>query len=314
MITTPIFKLKARFDEGANIAFANRLEEAGIHVTYGVMGLKTHCKVILVVREDFNGLRRYAHIGTGNYHAGTARLYSDLGLLTSDPVIGSDLTELFNYLTTGYRPRRRYRKILPAPTLLKKTLLAKIEREIVHQKKGQEAIIRFKTNALEDPAIVKALYRASSAGVRVELLVRDSCRFRPGIPGVSDKARVVSTVGRFLEHGRIYYFRNGGREEYYIGSADCMTRNLEHRVEVLVPVEPAALRAELHAIFEAQLEKNRNGWEMQPDGTYVQHRVPRSDGGCQEALIGLADARHRHATRLKRRQQKGFARPRPVET
>jgi polyphosphate kinase len=308
-----VVELKARFDEGANIAFANRLEEAGIHVTYGVVGLKTHCKVILVVREDFNGLRRYAHIGTGNYHAGTARLYSDLGLLTSDPVIGSDLTELFNYLTTGYRPRRRYRKLLPAPTLLKKTLLAKIEREIAHQKKAQDGIIRFKTNALEDPEIVRALYRASSAGVRVELVVRDSCRFRPGIPGVSDNARVVSTVGRFLEHGRIYYFRNGGKEEYYIGSADCMTRNLEHRVEVLAPVEPAALRAELNAILEAQLAKNRNGWEMQPDGTYVQHRVPRSDGGCQEALIVRAEGRHRDATRLKRRQQKGFARPRPVE-
>jgi polyphosphate kinase len=308
-----VVELKARFDEGANIAFANRLEEAGIHVTYGVVGLKTHCKVILVVRDDFDGLRRYAHIGTGNYHAGTARLYSDLGLLTCDPVIGSDLTELFNYLTTGYRPRRRYRKLLPAPTLLKKSLLAKIEREIVHQKKGQEGLIRWKTNALEDPAIVKALYRASSAGVRVELVVRDSCRFRPGVPGVSDKARVVSTVGRFLEHGRIYYFQNGGKEEYFIGSADCMTRNLEHRVEVLAPVEPAALRAELHAIFEAQLAKNRNGWEMQPDGTYVQHRVPRSDGGCQEALIDRADARHHDATRLKRRQQKGFSRPRAAE-
>jgi polyphosphate kinase len=308
-----VVELKARFDEGANIAFANRLEEAGIHVTYGVVGLKTHCKVILVVRQDFDGLRRYVHVGTGNYHAVTARIYADLGLLTCDPVIGADVTELFNYLTTGYRPRRRYRKLLPAPTLLKSALLGKIEREIAHRRRGHDAAIRFKTNALEDPDIVKALYRASAAGVRVELVVRDSCRFRPGLRGVSEGARVVSAVGRFLEHGRIYWFCNSGKEEYFIGSADCMTRNLEHRVEVLVPVELPALREELHALLEAQLALNRNGWEMQPDGTYRPHRVPRSDAGAQETLIVRAEARLRDATRLRRRAPKGPARERPTD-
>ena len=232
---TVVVELKARFDEAANIRWANRLEEAGIHVTYGVLGLKTHSKVILVVRRDYNGLRRYAHIGTGNYHAGTARLYSDLGLLTCDPAIGEDLTELFNYLTTGYVPKRLYRKLLPAPKVLKPALLAKIEREIEHIKAGRPARIQLKMNALEDRDITAALYRASQAGVPVDLIIRDTCRLRPGIPGLSEQVRVVSIVGRFLEHTRIYHFLNGGAEEYFIGSADCMKRNLESRVEVVAP-------------------------------------------------------------------------------
>jgi len=204
-----VVELKARFDEAANIHFANQLEEDGIHVTYGVVGLKTHCKVILVVRQDYNGLRRYAHIGTGNYHAGTARQYADFGLLTSDDAIGRDLTELFNYLTTGYRPRRKYQKILPAPTLLKTALLEKIERECAHQSAGRPALIQIKMNALEDADVTRGLYRAAQHGVRVELIVRDTCRLRPGIPGLSENARVVSIVGRFLEHGRIYCFGAG---------------------------------------------------------------------------------------------------------
>ncbi|MCP4204857.1 MAG: polyphosphate kinase, partial [bacterium] len=192
-------ELKARFDEAANIRWASRLEDAGIHVTYGVLGLKTHSKVILVVRQDFNGLRRYAHIGTGNYHAGTARIYSDLGLLTCDDDIGSDLTELFNYLTSGCKPSRRYRRLLTAPKFLKKALLSKIEREIEGHSKASPGLIRFKTNALEDADITEALYRASRAGVKVELIVRDSCRLRPGLPGISETVSVVSIVGRFLE-------------------------------------------------------------------------------------------------------------------
>jgi polyphosphate kinase len=230
-------ELKARFDEAANIRWANFLEESGIHVSYGVLGLKTHSKVVFVVRQDYNGLRRYAHIGTGNYHADTARLYCDLGMLTCDPVIGEDLTELFNYLTTGYVPKRNYRKLLPAPKVLKPALLKRIERETQKHSAKSPGLIQFKMNALEDKDVTQALYRAAQAGVQVDLIVRDTCRLRPGIPGLSDNARVIGIVGRFLEHTRIFYFRNGGDEEYFIGSADCMKRNLESRVEVVTPVD-----------------------------------------------------------------------------
>jgi polyphosphate kinase len=303
-----VVELKARFDEAANIQFATRLEEFGIHVTYGVVGLKTHCKVILVVRQDYDGLRRYAHIGTGNYHPGTARLYSDLGLLTCDDAIGHDLTELFNYLTTGYRPKRAYLKLLPAPTLLKKALLAKIEREITVHSPASPGLIRFKTNALEDADITRALYRASRAGVRVELIVRDTCRLRPGIPQLSDNVRVVSIVGRFLEHGRIYYFHNGGEEEYFIGSADCMKRNVESRVEVVVPVDDAGLREELRELLEAYLAPNHDAWDMQSDGSYVKLALSDAAKGCQQAIAELAEKRQRGASRLRKRRPKGFAR------
>ncbi len=307
---TVVVELKARFDEAANIRWANRLEEAGIHVTYGVVGLKTHSKVILVVRRDFNGLRRYAHIGTGNYHAGTARLYCDLGLLTCDPVIGEDLTELFNYLTTGYVPKRHYRKLLPAPKVLKPALLAKIEREIGHARAGKPALIQFKMNALEDNELTAALYRAAQAGVKVDLIVRDTCRLRPGIPGLSETVRVLSIVGRFLEHTRIFYFLNNGAEEYFIGSADCMKRNLESRVEVVAPVEPPELRQELRRILDVQLNDRRNAWEMQPDGSYLQ-RTPgegEEPRGSQQMLIDLAERRQKEAQRLKKRKPKGIAR------
>ncbi|MFN2354180.1 MAG: polyphosphate kinase 1, partial [Desulfopila sp.] len=232
-----VVELMARFDESANISWAEELEKAGIHVTYGVVGLKTHSKVIFVVRRDYDGLRRYVHLGTGNYHAGTARQYSDIGMLSCDPVLGDDLTEFFNYLTTGYSPVRLYKKILPCPNMLKNALLEKIEREIeLHTGAGEGRII-FKCNALEDKDITRALYRASQAGGSIDLIIRDSCRLRPGIPGLSDNVRVISIVGRFLEHARIYYFKNGGQEEYYFGSADLMKRNLESRVEVVTPVE-----------------------------------------------------------------------------
>jgi polyphosphate kinase len=307
---TVVVELKARFDEAANIRWATRLEEAGIHVTYGVLGLKTHSKVILVVRRDFNGLRRYAHIGTGNYHAGTARLYSDLGILTCDPVIGEDLTELFNYLTTGFVPKRNYRKLLPAPKVLKPALLARIEREIGHAKAGRPALIQFKMNALEDKDITAALYRASQAGVKVDLIVRDTCRLRPGIPGLSETVRVISIVGRFLEHTRIFYFLNGGNEEYFIGSADCMKRNLESRVEVVAPVEPPELQRDLRQILDAQLNDRRSAWDMQPDGSYIQRTPGEGDDprGSQQILIELAERRQREAQRLKKRKPKGIAR------
>lgn len=307
---TVVVELKARFDEAANIRWANRLEEVGIHVTYGVVGLKTHSKVILVVRRDFNGLRRYAHIGTGNYHAGTARLYSDLGMLTCDPVLGEDLTELFNYLTTGYVPKRHYRKLLPAPKVLKPALLAKIEREIGHAKAGKPARIQFKMNALEDKNITSALYRASQAGVRVDLIVRDTCRLRPGIPGVSENVQVISIVGRFLEHTRIFYFLNNGNEEYFIGSADCMKRNLESRVEVVAPVEAPELRLELRQVLDAQLNDRCGAWDMQPDGSYIQRMPSEGDDprSSQQVLIDLAERRQKEALRLKKRKPKGIAR------
>ena len=307
---TVVVELKARFDEAANIRWANRLEEAGIHVTYGVVGLKTHSKVILVLRRDFNGLHRYAHIGTGNYHAGTARMYCDLGLLTCDPIIGADLTELFNYLTTGYVPKRNYRKLLPAPKVLKPALLAKIEREIGHAKAGKPTLIQFKMNALEDKEVTAALYRASQAGVKVDLIVRDTCRLRPGIPGISENVRVISIVGRFLEHTRIFHFRNGGNEEYFIGSADCMKRNLESRVEVVAPVDTPDLQRELRQILDVQLNDRRSAWDMQPDGSYVQRTPGEGDDprSSQQMLMDLAERRQKEALRLKKRKPKGIAR------
>jgi len=308
-----VLELKARFDEAANIRWANRLEEVGIHVTYGVLGLKTHSKLILVIRRDYDGLRRYAHIGTGNYHAGTARLYSDMGLLTSDPQIGNDLIELFNYLTTGCRPAREYRRLLVAPRMMKKALLAKIDREIEVGTLEQPGLIRLKTNALEDPDIVEALYRASRAGVRVELVIRDTCRLRPGLPGVSENISVVGIIGRFLEHSRIYYFHNGGDEEYFIGSADLMTRNLESRVEVVVPIESPAWWRELNAMLDLQLADRRGAWEMQPDGSYVRRRPKR--GGrvrsCQESLIVAARRRSDKSKRQRRVKPRAFARRAP---
>ena len=304
-----VVELQARFDEAANIRWASRLEEAGIHVTYGVMGLKTHCKVILVVRQDFYGLRLYAHVGTGNYHAGTARLYDDLGLLTCDEAIGRDFVELFNYLTTGYTPTRHYTKVLSAPKLLKRSVLSKISREMEHQANAGEGHIQFKTNALEDADIVRALYEASRAGVRVDLIVRDTCRLRPGLPGISENIRVISVVGRFLEHSRIYYFRNGGEEEYYIGSADLMKRNLEQRVEIVVPVEAPALRSELRNVLDLHLADERSAWDMKPDGSYVQRRSQDPDKpGCQQQLITLAEERLRSAMRLRRRKPQAIVR------
>jgi polyphosphate kinase len=275
------------------------------------LGLKTHAKAILVVRQDYTGLRCYAHIGTGNYHAGTARHYSDLGLLTSDDDISHDLRELFNYLTSGCRPTRRYRKLLTAPKFLKKMLLAKIDREIELHTQSSPGLIRFKTNALEDADITAALYRASQVGVRVELIVRDTCRLRPGVPNLSENISVISVLGRFLEHSRIYYFRNGGDEEYYIGSADLMRRNLESRVELVAPIEDAASRKELRKIFDFQLRDQRCAWDMEPDGSYIQRR-PSGRGveskGSQQNLIAAAEKRQSRATRLRRLKPRAIAR------
>ena len=299
-------ELKARFDESANIRWANRLEEAGIHVSYGVLGLKTHSKVIFVIRRDYDGLRRYAHIGTGNYHSGTARLYSDLGMLTCDPQIGADLTELFNYITVGLVPKRHYNKLLPAPKVLKPGLLEKIEREIEGHSEKTPGLIRLKMNALEDIDVTRALYRASQAGVRIQLIVRDTCRLRPGFPGLSETVSVISLVGRFLEHTRIFHFRNGGDEEYFIGSADCMKRNLEARVEVVTPVEDPELRKELDAILELQFADRFGAWEMLADGSYVQRR-PEGDveaPSAQAQSIAAAEERQRTFNKRNRHKKK----------
>lgn len=299
-----VVELKARFDERANIEWARHLEEAGIHVSYGVIGLKTHCKAILVVRRDYDGLRRYCHIGTGNYHAGTARVYSDLGLLSCDPLLGEDLGQLFNYLTTGQPGNRKYNKLLLAPGSMKKQLLKKIENEISLAGSASGGLIQLKLNALEDAEICRALYRASMAGVKVDLLIRDTCRIRPGIAGLSDNIRVVSIVGNFLEHSRIYHFGAGGTHEYYIGSADCMRRKLENRVEALVPVEEAAHKEELQQILDLQWQDQRDAWDMHSDGSYHQ-RVPgagpESAMGSQEILILRAKSRQLAAEKKRSR-------------
>ena len=300
-----VLELKARFDEEANIRWASRLGSVGIHVTYGVVGLKTHCKVILVVRQDYDGLRRYAHIGTGNYHAGTARGYSDVGLLTCDPEIGSDLTELFNYLTTGYKPKRNYQKLMVSPKGMKRTIIRKIQREVERHQEGVGGLVQLKLNGLEDAEVTRALYLAAEQGVKIDLIVRDTCRLRPGIPGLSENVTVCSVVGRFLEHSRIYHFRNGGAEEYYFGSADCMTRNLESRVEVLVPVESLELQQELRRVFDLQLADRRGGWTMDTDGGYVLRSSAGEDvASSQDQMIEWGDALYKEATRLKRRQIK----------
>lgn len=299
-----VVELKARFDEAANIRWASRMEQAGVHVTYGIVGLKTHSKTILVIRQDYCGLQRYSHIGTGNYHAGTARLYSDLGLLTNDPKIGSDLTELFNYLSTGYKPTRNYQKLLPAPKLLKKALKEKIKREIEHKSAGQDGLIQIKANALEDVDIVDALYEASQAGVDINLIIRDTCRIQPGIQGLSDNIRVRSIAGRFLEHSRIYHFHNAGDDECFIGSADPMRRNLESRVEILTPVEPLHLKNELLNILQTELQNNTTAWEMQPDGTYVKCRPKKGESrvDSQACFMKLAKAEYKSVSRLKFRK------------
>ncbi|MBD3167258.1 polyphosphate kinase 1 [bacterium] len=302
-----VIELKARFDEAANIQWASRLEEVGVHVTYGVVGYKTHAKMIMAIRKEFDGFRIYAHVGTGNYHGITARLYTDLGMLTCDEAVAHDLTELFNFLTSGYTPTRRYKKLLMAPSNMKAQLLAKIDREIRHHEKGEPACIRMKMNALEDADITRALYRASQAGVKSELSVRDTCRLRPGVEGLSDNIRVVSIIGRFLEHARIYSFHNAGDPEIFIGSADAMRRNLEHRVEILTPVEDETLKKEVIKILDVDMNPRYSHWVMQPDGSYVRvtHRGNRATMHGQNVLMNIASKRAREADKPRKVLSKG---------
>jgi polyphosphate kinase len=263
-----LVELKARFDEQSNIEWAKALEAEGVHVIYGLLGYKTHSKVALVVRREGEKLSRYVHLATGNYNPVTAGLYTDLGYLTCDPDIGEDATNLFNYLT-GYSRERQYRKLLVAPINLRERLLELVEREIVHAEAGRGGHLIFKMNALVDRRMILVLVRAAQAGVRVDLLVRGVCCLRPGIPGVSEGMTVTSIVGRFLEHSRIYWFRNGGLEEVYLGSADLMPRNLDRRVEVLFPVrDPALARHLRHDVLEIYLRDNVRARRMRPDATY----------------------------------------------
>ncbi len=276
-------EIKARFDEANNIEWVRTLERAGAHVTYGFIGIKTHCKTLLIVRDEPDGIRRYAHIGTGNYHTVTARLYTDLGLLTADPVLCQDVADLYNFLT-GHSSFRAYKKLLVAPVNMRERFLAMIRREIDKHTPEQPGHIFAKMNQLEDPILIDALYEASRAGVKVDLIVRGFCCLRPGVPGLSENIRLMSVIGRFLEHSRIYMFHNGGETEYYIGSADWMSRNLDARVEAIAPIESPALRQELRSILETTWRDHCQAWDLQPDGRYERRR-PRRGKGCQALFI-----------------------------
>ncbi|MFR9756282.1 RNA degradosome polyphosphate kinase [Streptomyces sp. TR06-5] len=287
-----LVELKARFDEQANIKWARKLEEAGCHVVYGLVGLKTHCKLSLVVRQEGDMLRRYAHVGTGNYHPKTARLYEDLGLLTADQQVGADLSDLFNRLS-GYSRRATYRRLLVAPLSLRDGLVSRIHREISHHRAGQPAGIRIKVNSMVDETVIDALYRASQAGVPVDVWVRGICALRPGVPGLSDHIRVRSVLGRFLEHSRVFAFNGGGETEVWIGSADMMHRNLDRRIEALVRVTDPGHRASLDRLLETGMSDTTASWRLGSDGDWT--RVAHDADGkplrnLQETLI---DARRR---------------------
>jgi polyphosphate kinase len=281
-----LVELRARFDEEANIGYARALEQAGVHVVYGVVGLKTHAKISLVVRREHGGVRRYAHIGTGNYNAVTATMYEDLGLLTADPEIGADLTDLFNLLT-GYSRQREYRAIVAAPHDLRPRMI-----ELIGQQAHDGGRIVLKMNALVDPPIIESLYEASVAGAEIDLIVRGICCLRPGVPGMSERIRVRSIVGRYLEHSRIFRFGDGDEARFSIGSADLMQRNLDRRVEALVPVTDPALTARLDEVLEVLLADDTLAWTLGRDGEWT--KVPTERGvNAQERLQEIAVERAR---------------------
>nr|MBA3890738.1 polyphosphate kinase 1 [Gemmatimonadaceae bacterium] len=279
-----LVELKARFDEVNNIQWARQLESFGVHVAYGALDLKTHTKTALIVRREADGIRRYVHIGSGNYNSKTARLYTDVGLLTCDPAIGADVSDLFNSLT-GFSRKQRYRRLLVAPHSLRSRILELIEREAAHARNGRPARIVGKMNALVDAEVIGALYAASQAGVDIDLIVRGICCLRPGIPGVSDRIRVLSLVGRFLEHSRLMHFANDGAPEYYIGSADWMPRNFDRRVEAVTPVAGAELHSRLHTLIEACLADDRQGWELEAGGTWRQRNPDGTGPGIHDLLL-----------------------------
>lgn len=282
-----LVELKARFDEESNIGWARALEAEGVHVVYGLIGLKIHCKVAMVVRREGERIARYVHLSTGNYNAVTAHLYTDLGMFTANEAIADDVTHLFNYLT-GYSAKADYKRLLVSPVNLRVRMEAMIEREIEHQNRGRKGHLIFKTNALVDQPMIQLLYRASQAGVRVQLLVRGICCLRPGLPGVSEHIEVTSIVGRFLEHSRTYYFHNGGQEEVYLGSADLMPRNLDHRVEVLFPLaDPKMIARVRDELLQGYLADTVNARSMQPDGAYVRKKPSKGNTAfdCQLSWI-----------------------------
>jgi polyphosphate kinase len=272
-----LVELKARFDEESNIGWARMLEQEGVHVVYGLVGLKVHCKVTMVVRKEGEGIRRYLHLGTGNYNAVTSLVYEDMGLFTCDETIASDVTDLFNHLT-GYSTKDDFRKLLVAPFNLRTGLEKLIHREIEHAQSGRKAHLIFKVNAIVDPRFMELLYQASQAGVKVDLLVRSMCCLKPGVKGLSDNVNVISIVGRYLEHSRLYYFYNDGLEEIYMGSADLMPRNLDHRVEVIFPVENADdIRYLRDQMLETYLRDNTHARLMQQNGTYLRREPPNEE-------------------------------------
>jgi polyphosphate kinase len=263
-----LLEVQARFDEEYNIAWGRALEDEGVHVVYGVLGLKTHAKMCMVVRREGGVLKRYIHMSTGNYNTVTSRIYTDISLMTTDVDIGADVGDLFNALT-GYSRKRRFRKLLVAPGNIRTEIIQRIEREAERQRSHGDGYIAMKMNQLVDKACIEALYAASQAGVRIDLQVRGMCALRPGVPELSDTITVTSIVGRFLEHSRIYYFRNGGEEEIFVGSADLMPRNLDRRVEVLFPIESARLRDKiLHEVLEVHLRDTKQARRLLADGSY----------------------------------------------
>jgi polyphosphate kinase len=268
-----LVEIKARFDEQRNLELAQRLEKAGVHVVYGLVGLKTHTKIAMVVRDEPEGLRTYCHVGTGNYNSKTAALYTDLGLFTCNTAITEDVIDLFHFLT-GRSLKRDYRKLLIAPVNMRDRFLSKIRREIDHARAGRPARIVAKMNALQDPKIITALYEASNAGVQIELIIRGFCCLRPKLPGLSENIRIYSILGRFLEHSRIFYFQNAGNEEYYIGSADWMYRNLDYRVEAVTPIEDPSLRERLKDILDTMLGDRGHAWELESDGKWTRRSTP----------------------------------------
>jgi polyphosphate kinase len=284
-----LVELKARFDEENNIYWAKRLERVGVHVVYGLVGLKTHSKTVMVVRREKDRIRRYVHIGTGNYNPKTARLYTDLGLFSCREELGADITDLFNFLT-GYSLQKSYRELLVAPVNMRDRFLALIHREIENVQNGFSGRIVAKMNSLVDPEIIATLYEASRAGVQIDLIIRGVCCLRPGLKDISENIRIISIVGRFLEHSRIYYFHNNTQEEIFIGSADWMRRNLDRRVEVITPVKDPDIAKDLQEIMGIMLADNRQAWELQADGTYIQRR-PYDDSpeaNSQKILMNMA--------------------------
>jgi polyphosphate kinase len=278
-----LVELKARFDEDNNIQWARQLERSGVHVVYGVIGLKTHTKITLVVRKEKERLRSYCHIATGNYNSRTAQLYTDLGLLSARPELGQDLAELFNYLT-GFSKQQNFRRLLVAPVTLRRRMEELIRRETEHARAGRPAAIKAKMNALVDPAIIALLYEASQAGVQIDLVVRGMCSLRPGVEGVSENIRVCSVIGRFLEHSRMFWFANDGANEMYLGSADWMGRNLDRRVEAVVPIEEPSLHARLLRLIDVYLHDNCTAWDMRSDGSF-QRRIPEEENRAAQLTL-----------------------------